>query len=221
MTPQLIASLLYLDRRAIGALRITDPYSLHRVVYSLFADRRSAADKAASTASGIVYADLGGDGRGRRIALLSDRPPLATLDGGYGEVRSRRIAADFLTRDRYRFKVIVNPTRRDSASGKLRPVLGRDGIAAWFAERALASWGFRVVVPALEVDRVDVLRFQEKRQHEVTTAHAHVRGELRVEDRARFENSFACGIGRGRAFGAGLLQLVPLSGAARAVEEGA
>ncbi|TVS17243.1 MAG: type I-E CRISPR-associated protein Cas6/Cse3/CasE, partial [Gammaproteobacteria bacterium] len=33
-----IASILQLDRRAVKALRITDAYSLHRVVYSLYPD---------------------------------------------------------------------------------------------------------------------------------------------------------------------------------------
>lgn len=41
----LIASVLYLDREAIKALRVTDPYSLHRVVYSLYPDVRSETDK--------------------------------------------------------------------------------------------------------------------------------------------------------------------------------
>ena len=41
----MIASVLHLDRRDIKALRITDPYSLHRVVYSLYDDVRSAEEK--------------------------------------------------------------------------------------------------------------------------------------------------------------------------------
>ena len=63
----LIASVLHLDRAAIKALRVTDLYSLHRVVYSLYPDVRSETDKADSASSGILYADLGGDIRGRRI----------------------------------------------------------------------------------------------------------------------------------------------------------
>src|SRR5690606_6883771 len=66
----LIASVLHLDRRAVKALRITDPYSLHRVIYSLYPDVRSEAAKAASEASGILYADQGGDFYGRKILLL-------------------------------------------------------------------------------------------------------------------------------------------------------
>ena len=68
----LIASVLHLDRQASKALRITDPYSLHRVVFSLYDDVRSVEEKSASQASGILYADQGGDFRGRRILLLAD-----------------------------------------------------------------------------------------------------------------------------------------------------
>ena len=39
----LVASVLHLDRRAVQALRITDPYSLHRVVYGLYPDVRDEA----------------------------------------------------------------------------------------------------------------------------------------------------------------------------------
>lgn len=111
----LTASVLQLNRTAVQALRVTDAYSLHRVVYSLFDDVRSDAEKAASHTSGILYADQGGDFQHRTILLLSDRPPAPHIDGRYGTVRSRPIAEDFLAHPRYRFKVIVNPTRRDSA----------------------------------------------------------------------------------------------------------
>ena len=47
----LVASVLHLDRRAVQALRITDPYSLHRVVYGLYPDVRDEASKAARTGS--------------------------------------------------------------------------------------------------------------------------------------------------------------------------
>ena len=206
----LIASVLHLDRQSSKALRITDPYSLHRVVYSLYEDVRSVEEKSASLASGILYADQGGDFLNRRILLLADRMPAACIDGQYGRVQSRPIAEGFLDHDGYRFRVIVNPTRRDSASRKLLPIRGREAIADWFCERALQSWGFRVSREHLQVDRVDVQRFKDKQQHPVTLAQAHVQGQLQVTDRTQFRNSFARGIGRGRTFGCGLLQIVPL-----------
>lgn len=206
----LIASVLHLDRRAVKALRITDPYSLHRVVYSLYEDVRSAEAKIASEASGILYADQGGDFHGRKILLLANRAPEERIDGQYGQVQSRPIADSFLDHAQYRFKVIVNPTRRDSVSRKLLPVKGRDAVADWFCQRAEQSWGFTVDREHLQVDRLEVLQFNAQQQQPVTLGQAHVQGQLRVTDRNRFHDSFTRGIGRGRAFGCGLLQIVPL-----------
>lgn len=206
----LIASVLHLDRQASHALQITDAYSLHRAVYSLYEDVRSDADKHNSQTSGFLYADQGGDFNDRRILLLANRMPAEHVAGRYGQVQSKPIPNSFLEHERYRFKVIVNPTRRDSASRKLLPVKGREAIGAWFSERAIDSWGFQVFSLNLQVDRVEVLRFKDKQQHPITLAQAHVQGEFQVADRTKFHNSFARGIGRGRAFGCGLLQITPL-----------
>jgi len=206
----MIASVLHLDRKAIKALRITDVYSLHRVVYSLYEGVRDMEEKASSQASGILFADQGGDFSGRNILLLANRAPADCIDGQYGLVRSKPISEGFLEHTQYRFKVIVNPTRRDSASRKLIPVKGREAIAQWFCQRAEQSWGFRVSVEHLQVDQVDVLQFKDKNQHSVTLAQAHLQGQLSVCDIEQFRNSFSQGIGRGRAFGCGLLQIVPL-----------
>lgn len=218
----LIASVLELSRSDVKALRLTDPYALHRVVYSLFDDVRSDAEKGASHTSGILYADQGGDFEHRTILLLSNRPPAPHINGEYGRVRSRSIAEDFLSHTRYRFKVIVNPTRRENVkasvksaqgkkiNGKLLPVKGREAIAQWFLQRATHSWGFEVDEPHLQIDKVQVLQFQDKAQRPVTLAQAHVQGQLTVTDHAQFQHSFSHGIGRGRAFGCGLLQIVPL-----------
>jgi CRISPR system Cascade subunit CasE len=205
----LIASVLHLSRQDVRALRITDPYSLHRVVYSLYEDTRTDAEKQASTPSGLLYADQGGDVRGRRILLLADRWPAGCVNGGYGRVESKLVDDSFLDFSRYRFRVTVNPTRRDSASGRLRPVKGRESIAAWFAERAPASWGFRVVQGNLEVGSTRALQFKGKNGHPVTLAQAQLQGLLEVTDPEQFRSSFRQGIGRGRAFGCGLLQIVP------------
>ncbi|WP_260294592.1 type I-E CRISPR-associated protein Cas6/Cse3/CasE [Sedimenticola hydrogenitrophicus] len=206
----MIASVLHLDRKAVKALRITDPYSLHRVVYSLYEDVREAREKSASQSSGILFADQGGDFSGRRILLLANRAPADCIGGLYGEVQSRPVANGFLDHDHYRFKIIVNPTRRDSASRKLLPIKGREAIGEWFTERAQQSWGFRVSPQHLQVDKVEVLNFNDKQHNPVTIAQAHVQGQLRVTDREQFRNSFTQGIGRARTFGCGLLQIVPL-----------
>lgn len=205
----LIASVLHLNRKDVKALRITDPYSLHRVVYSLYEDVRTSEEKRASNTSGLLYADQGGDVHGRRILLLADRPPADCIEGEFGQVQSKPINDAFLGHPCYRFKVTMNPTRRDSASGKLIPVKGREAIAAWFAERAPASWGFTVVPTSLQVDKINVQQFKAKNNHPVTLAQAQLQGLLEVTDVEQFKTSFRQGIGRARAFGCGLLQIVP------------
>ena len=91
----MIASVLHLDRKAVKALRITDPYSLHRVVYSLYPDVRSDEDKTNSTPSGILYADQGGDFHGRKILLLANRMPESQVDGEFGTGAEQRSAQPF------------------------------------------------------------------------------------------------------------------------------
>ncbi len=206
----MIASVLQIDRLAMKALRITDAYSLHRVVYSLYEDIRNPESKQASESSGILYADQGGDFRGRKILMLANRPPMDAVEGRYGEVQSRPIPGDFLQHGQYRFKVIVNPTRRDNVSRKLVPVRGREAISQWFATRAPTSWGFNVATEHLQVDKIEVQQFKDKLQRQVTIAQAHVQGLLHVTDQAQFKCSFTQGIGRARAYGCGLLQIVPI-----------
>lgn len=206
----LIASVLHLDRAAIKSLRITDPYSLHRVVYGLYSDVRDERAKLASQPSGILWADRGGDFQGRKILLLSNRMPADSTEEGHGHVQSKPISDGLLKHDNYRFKVVVNPVRRDSASGKLLPVKGREAVADWFSERAKSSWGFVVLPEQLQVDRIEVLQFKDKDQRHVTLAQAHVQGQLQVTDRQQFRHAFSNGIGKGRSFGCGLLQIVPL-----------
>jgi len=206
----MIASVLHLDRQAVKALRVTDAYSLHRVVYSLYDDIRDPESKQASESSGILYADQGGDYKGRKILMLANRQPMVTVDGQHGLVQSKPIPDNFLEHSHYRFKVIVNPTRRDSASRKLLPVRGREAVAQWFAERAMASWGFSVATEHLQVDKIEIQQFKDKQQRQVTIAQAHVQGLLHITDHAQFKHSFTQGIGRARAYGCGLLQIVPV-----------
>lgn len=206
----LIASVLHLDRAAVKALAIKDPYSLHKVVYSLYDDIRTDEEKNASISSGILFADQGGDYKHRKILLLANRQPKNHVNGVDVDVQSKPIPEVFLQQKQYRFTVLVNPTYRDSASRKLVPVKGREAIAQWFIDRTQSSWGFKVQQESLQVGNVEVLQFADKKQRKVTLAQAQIQGFLEVSDQEKFAQSFAKGIGRGRAFGCGLLQIAPI-----------
>jgi CRISPR system Cascade subunit CasE len=209
----MIAGVLHLSRADVKALKITDAYSLHRVVYDLFDDVRSAAEKQASVPSGILYADKGGDFHGRKILLLSDRRPAIPE---HGELQIKKVAQGFLDYENYRFEVIMNPTKRDKKTKKLIAIKKlsneedstRQKIAAWFIEKA-PKWGFEVSPVYVEVREIEVKRFK-KGTHDLTHAQAKILGCLTVTDKTKFAQSFQNGIGRGRAFGCGLLQISPL-----------
>jgi CRISPR system Cascade subunit CasE len=204
------ASVLRLSRADMHILGIKDAYAVHRVVYGLFEDTRSDAEKRADTRSGIVYADKGGDFNTRQILMLSNRKPHQTPQ--FGEVHTRVVHSDFLAHEHYAFEVTLNPTRRDKKTGKVVPIRGRDEIEQWFTERAPTSWGFTVNPENLQTEQLSVQTF-EKSGTTITHGSATLNGELTVINRERFFPSFTNGIGRGRAFGFGLLQIVPLAAA--------
>jgi len=203
------ASVLRLSRADQNTLKIKDAYGLHKVVYGLFADIRTEAEKQGSAPSGIVYADKGGDFNTRQVLMLSNREPHQTPQ--FGKVQTTPIQSRFLAHERYAFEVTVNPGKRDNQTGKIVPIRGREAIAQWFLERAQQSWGFRVHPDNLQTDNISVQIF-EKSGKTITHGSATLKGELAVIDRDRFRQSFIQGIGRGRAFGFGLLQIVPLTG---------
>jgi len=202
------ASVLRLSRTDMRLLKVKDAYTLHKVVYGLFEDIRSDAEKQASVPSGIVYADKGGDFNTRQILMLSTRKPHQTPQ--FGEVQVKPIHQGFLAHSRYAFEIILNPSKRDHQTGKVVAIRGRKGIEQWFKMRAQQSWGFNVKSRNLQIGQVSVQTF-EKAGGTVTHGSATLKGELNVIDRNRFNLSFTQGIGRGRAFGFGLLQIVPLN----------
>jgi len=209
----MIASVLHLTRSDVKALKITDAYSLHRIVYNLFDDIRSNEEKQKSVPSGILYADKGGDFHGRKILMLSNRAPNPTE---HGELCIKKITDSFLDHPHYRFEVVVNPSKREKlnrnetgkkVSGKIVALRKREDIAAWFIEKA-PQWGFAVSQEHLEVVNITVKQF-EKNGQTITQGQAKLIGRLTVTDKAKFVQSFQNGIGRGRAFGCGLLQIIP------------
>ena len=185
----------------VRALRLTDTYSLHRAVYSLFEDVRGGN---AQEHSGILFADKGGDSRGRRLLILSSRAPLAPA---CGTLESRVVPPEYFTAPFYRFEVTVNPVYRENSSGKLMPLRGREAVADWFCAKA-PGWGFQVCPDSLLVARLEVDRFA-KGGREITLAKATLTGFLNVTDNALFAANSLHGLGRARAFGCGLLQIVP------------
>ena len=198
----MIAGVMSLNWKDIKTPRLTDDYSIHRIVYSLFEDIRTESEKKQSIPSGFIYADKGGDASHREILFLSHRPPKEPI---VGTLRVKSIPDAFLEHDVYAFEVIVNPTKR--VNGRLIPIKGKENICKWFINRT-SSWGFEAL--SSEVIHERLLR-TSKNETQITIKQATLKGLLRVTDRSLFIQHFRQGLGRGKAFGCGLLQIVPVN----------
>jgi len=105
----MIATVWRLSRSDCKILRVTDPYSIHRIVYSLF-------PKKGGKSRNFLFADKGGTFNERTILILSEEQPEKPP---YGELLSKEIPKSFLQQDHYGFEVVINPVIRDSKTGKI------------------------------------------------------------------------------------------------------
>lgn len=180
--------------------RITDDYSLHRVVYSLFQDGERER---------FLYVDKGSRKGFYIILVLSAREPMKLPDLS---METKPIAESFLLHDRYAFEIILNPVKRQRKSGKLQPIIGQLPLLEWFMEKATQN-GF---LPDKEhlVTKAQPAQIFKGPSGCVDQRVVHHRvlftGILTVTNRELFEDAFRNGIGRSKAFGFGLLQLNPL-----------
>jgi len=191
----MIASMLNFDRSAIKSLELSDDYAVHKLVYSLFPGNKRT----------FLYCDQGGDFRGRRILLLSQNQPLLP---SVGELESKRVSSELLTYSRYIFQIQLNPVVRKSGDKKFIPVVGQDKLREWFLRRQ-ADWGFAADPDRIEISDTGIIVI-EKGTQTITYNKALFRGILEVHDKSILAQSFEQGIGRGKAFGFGLLQIKPV-----------
>ena len=201
----MFATLLNLSIQDMARLRIKDAYGIHRLVYDLFDPMPgNAAVGGQAASSGILYADRGLKKGWREILIVSNRSP---RQAPYIKRGPEEIPEKLLGFPSYRFEITINPVKRDSASGKLVPLRTREAVGEWFAAKA-PGWGFELAAGHLEVESMNVAQFEKKGQW-VTLSQATLTGLLKVRDAPRFAQSFTRGLGRGKAFGCGLLQIAP------------
>lgn len=194
----MIASMYTLSRADWRAIGLKDVYGLHKAIYTLF-------PKVEGQTRDFLFADKGGDWQERKILILSERKPMTPQ---FGSIVSKEIPESFLEHNLYGFEVILNPTKREKTTGKTVAIRGRENLLAWFNSKAL-SLGFSIVNNCLQVQNEGVQTFNKDGTlctHNIAT----FIGKLAVADRVAFVKSFKEGIGRAKAFGFGLLQIIPL-----------
>lgn len=147
--------------------------------------------------------------------LLESRPsfrsPCAAPRRG-----ARQIDTSYFGRDRYRFQRCANPTKKvvvkrpDGAftkNGLREPLRSREDLAAWVRRKG-EQGGFAVEEESLRAIPCGREYFERRG---VRGRHSAVefQGILQVTDPAKFHETFSRGIGSAKAFGFGLLFIVP------------
>lgn len=191
----MIASQVSLDRIAIQQLKLSDPYTIHKFVYSLFpGDQRK-----------FIYYDQGGNWQYRKILILSEVQPTLPV---FGKIESKYVPPSFLRHKSYAFQVLLNPVEQPKGKKNKSPVVGKGPLYDWFLKKQ-SDWGFTADPVSLEI-LTEGVQIIERKGCEIIHNRAEFRGILQVTNYDLFYRSFSKGIGRAKAFGFGLLQLRPL-----------
>lgn len=187
-----------LSRNDCKALGVKDVYSIHKAVYTLFPEEDGKKRD-------FLFVDKGGAWEERQILIVSNRLPLQPQ---FGKLQSKEIPATYLDYEHYGFEVKVNPVIRLGSTKKHVPVKGREELRKWFTSKSV-GYGFSIEEDSMQVNHTGVIQFAKEGVN-CTYNTATFIGRLRVLDKQLFRESFIYGIGRGKAFGFGLLQLIPL-----------
>lgn len=115
----------------------------------------------------------------------------------------------------WHFELVANPThslpQEHGKRGKIVAHVTANQQMEWLTKQGTPR-GFSVMSAA--VTERGVLRFRkgESKQHNVNISMARFRGELEITDTEQMRDTLINGMGRGKAYGCGLLTLAPLQG---------
>lgn len=192
---------LYLAQFRIGrkeALRhrLVSAYDLHKLLWNCFPGRPEAKRD-------FLFRC---DNRGAelKILMLSETKPEACAWAMWDGVKE--VDPAFPAGTLYCFRLRANPTVRTKEDGKLRAVTGEEELNGWLARKGESN-GFALrAEPEFADCRLE--RFPKTPGgREISLNVVEIGGVLAVTDEAAFGEAFRRGIGRGRAFGCGMLLL--------------
>jgi CRISPR system Cascade subunit CasE len=194
-------SKLILDKKAIKNYGIKDAYGIHKVVYSLFPKSQENIENKRK----FLFREKAGDRYGKHILLLSAVKPKTPE---FGTIQVKEIPQKFFEREIYKFSVRMNPVKRLSSNGYCEAITDFEAIRSWFLTKC-GTYGFSVIPETFEITGKGVQQFN-KGKHRIVHNYADLTGVLKVEERDRFLHSVENGLGRGKSFGFGLLELIPI-----------
>ncbi|MFD9061840.1 type I-E CRISPR-associated protein Cas6/Cse3/CasE [Kitasatospora purpeofusca] len=207
------------DRRSREARRDgTNAIDLHHRLMSLFPD--DIADSTARQDLGVLFRTETASDGGHRILLQSSLPPdLDRLPAGYGPGTTKSLAL-LLDAVRpglaVRYRIAANPIRKPGRTTRelynLSAVVPLRGAAAddWWTRQAETA-GLRIT--ALHSTPLDAARGTRRSdQRHIRHDRVQFDGTAVITDTEALRARLTGGIGKGKAYGCGLLSLAPHRG---------
>ncbi|MET9796262.1 type I-E CRISPR-associated protein Cas6/Cse3/CasE [Nocardiopsis alba] len=189
---------------------------MHHRLMSLFPD---GAGQNARQTFGVLFR-VEDTPRGPQILLQSNtEPELSRLPMHYGANQTKELSPllDALEAGRYvRYRIAANAVRRPGHTTKAKndvnsvvPLLGKEA-EEWWIRQAEASG---LTIHRLGSQTLDAARGERKEgQHKIRHARTLFEGTARITDACLLRERTITGIGRGKAYGCGLLSLAPSRG---------
>lgn len=114
----------------------------------------------------------------------------------------------------YRFKLTANPVKAESdrsrKRGRVVPILQREEQLHYLAERAETN-GFEVQPEAVMITESGREMLKKTNSRDVRLLKVTYEGVLKITDKKRFLSALTHGIGKKKAYGFGLMTVIPLS----------
>ena len=146
------------------------------------------------------------------LIISEDTPDLSPIESQYGykDEKGKSISYDgFLNMVKdgttWYFRIVANPVKYDSGLGKLRAHVSAKYAEEWFIKKAESN-GFEV--KALSANTPQMHSFRKRDGNNVRIVKTAFSGTLTVTDSEKIKNALVNGIGKGKAYGAGMLTLI-------------
>ena len=185
-----------IGRRAMLRHRLVTSYDLHKLLWQCFPGRPEAK-------RGFLFR-CDDTGTELKLLMLSEKSPRqcdwAEWDG------VKEFTPDFSDGTLFWFRLRANPTMRGKEDGKLRALTEEEELDRWLYRKGQQN-GFALRSEA-EFSRCRLEQFVKHAGGPAVSLNVvDIGGVLAVTDGAAFGEAFRRGIGRGRAFGCGMLLL--------------
>lgn len=208
-----------LTPRALGKLGIISRYDVHRFVHSLFGNRERdflfSIDMFGRT--GAVITILSPEKPAELDSADACRPAAHALKPDEWKMRTVRMTERFFEKDAYILAMRISCRERKTSSdpkanphGTQSSAMSPEAIMGWFRKRE-ERLGFRIMEGSLgimEAGCVNTSRYGRGAKR-VSIPYADIICRIEVTDREALMKAFSEGIGAGRAFGLGLMGIMP------------